>query len=461
MERCSCPAPRQPGRCSRPGRSSPLDDNRAGRTSRAAVAWRGGESPGRRLILDDPRDAAGRRTIARGDRCCRPRVLRGAAVDGQAFHALPHQRPHRTRRARRDVRQLPAAGPAAGLPHADGSDSVTAGRPPRVRMNTLGVPVPGGPRTSSTGLGGGNGIVTESDEQADREEPACPGRPVRSGTGSGPLCAVPLNGTRFDQSAPARCAGERIARHPRAGPGRATAQGGRTCVRPRSARRSQGRWHGNGPAGANRSPVMQAAEVRYDFVVVGGGTAGSVIAARLSQDERASVLLLEAGDGRAPAVGAVPPPWPALLQTSADWGDTTVPQAATGSRCPWPVGGYRAAASRSTPWRSCAATARATTRGRRWAPRAGASTICCRTSSAARTPSGGTLRCAARAVPADPSRPGHRPGREPAKHASLRGSTGHAASHRILQKKFQEHYAHVFSALARETSAQCPKTFVA
>ncbi|MDX3356840.1 GMC family oxidoreductase N-terminal domain-containing protein [Streptomyces sp. ME01-24h] len=76
---------------------------------------------------------------------------------------------------------------------------------------------------------------------------------------------------------------------------------------------------------------MQAAGVRYDFVVVGGGTAGSVIAARLSQDERASVLLLEAGDGRAPAVGAVPPARPALLQTSADWGDTTVPQAATGT----------------------------------------------------------------------------------------------------------------------------------
>lgn len=76
---------------------------------------------------------------------------------------------------------------------------------------------------------------------------------------------------------------------------------------------------------------MQAAGVRYDFVVVGGGTAGSVIAARLSQDERASVPLLEAGDGQAPAVGAVPPPWPALLQTSADWGDTTVPQAATGT----------------------------------------------------------------------------------------------------------------------------------
>jgi len=75
----------------------------------------------------------------------------------------------------------------------------------------------------------------------------------------------------------------------------------------------------------------------YDYIVVGGGTAGCVLAARLSEDPGIRVLLLEAGSAERTRAMTIPDAWPGLLGTEADWADRTTGQADAGP-VPYPRG---------------------------------------------------------------------------------------------------------------------------
>ena len=68
----------------------------------------------------------------------------------------------------------------------------------------------------------------------------------------------------------------------------------------------------------------------YDYIVIGAGSAGCVLASRLTEDPDVSVLLLEAGGDGLLDVVRNPPVWPTLAGTERDWGYETVPQRGTG-----------------------------------------------------------------------------------------------------------------------------------
>ena len=68
----------------------------------------------------------------------------------------------------------------------------------------------------------------------------------------------------------------------------------------------------------------------FDYIVAGAGTAGCVIAARLSQQSDARVLLLEAGGAERTRAMRVPNAWPDAIGSPSDWGDVTTRQADAG-----------------------------------------------------------------------------------------------------------------------------------
>ncbi|MDQ4055192.1 MAG: GMC family oxidoreductase N-terminal domain-containing protein [Actinomycetota bacterium] len=75
----------------------------------------------------------------------------------------------------------------------------------------------------------------------------------------------------------------------------------------------------------------------YDYVIVGAGSAGAVLAARLSEDDGVTVLLLEAGGEADADEVMIPAAFPALFKTKWDWNYSTIEQKQLhGRRAYWP-----------------------------------------------------------------------------------------------------------------------------
>jgi hypothetical protein len=90
------------------------------------------------------------------------------------------------------------------------------------------------------------------------------------------------------------------------------------------------------------APDVEKLLPEYDFIVVGGGTAGCVVASRLSEDPNRSVLLLEAGREES-YIMDVPLLANFFQLTETNWGHRTVAQKGaclgmTNGRCKFPRG---------------------------------------------------------------------------------------------------------------------------
>ncbi|PWY98482.1 alcohol oxidase [Testicularia cyperi] len=90
--------------------------------------------------------------------------------------------------------------------------------------------------------------------------------------------------------------------------------------------------HGDASAYATKaamapSSAQEAQKAKsYDYIIIGGGTAGCVLANRLTQDPSTTVLMLEAGGDNTALTLQAPAMFTKNFKTDLDWDYTTTPQ---------------------------------------------------------------------------------------------------------------------------------------
>jgi choline dehydrogenase-like flavoprotein len=89
-------------------------------------------------------------------------------------------------------------------------------------------------------------------------------------------------------------------------------------------------------------PGLSFCDKKFDYIIVGGGTAGLVVATRLSENPNINVGVLEAGPTAfdEPLIN-IPGRFGESLGTKYDWQFKTTPQVGINGRSlPWPRGKY-------------------------------------------------------------------------------------------------------------------------